>query len=84
MIAFKKYLLPACVALSAVFATACTTGLGKLNNSGADRVKNSQESQESNVDVQELVSGLNHPWGMAFLPDGRLLLGKGGTPAANG
>ncbi len=26
------------------------------------------------VAVQDVVGGLNHPWGMAFLPDGRLLV----------
>ncbi len=26
------------------------------------------------ISVQKVVGGLNHPWGMAFLPDGRILL----------
>ena len=31
------------------------------------------------VQVEELVSGLNHPWGMAFLPDDRLLITERNT-----
>lgn len=29
---------------------------------------------DRHVKVEEIVSGLNHPWGMAFLPDGRALI----------
>lgn len=29
---------------------------------------------EAGVKTEELVTGLSHPWGMAFLPDGRLLV----------
>ncbi|MFO7962595.1 MAG: PQQ-dependent sugar dehydrogenase [Desulfobacterales bacterium] len=31
------------------------------------------------VTVQNVVDGLNHPWGMAFLPDGRLLITERNT-----
>ena len=31
------------------------------------------------VRVEELAEGLNHPWGMAFLPDGRLLITERNT-----
>jgi aldose sugar dehydrogenase len=33
-----------------------------------------QTKMGTKVQVEQLVSGLNHPWGMAFLPDGRLLI----------
>ncbi len=32
------------------------------------------ESQNGEIKITELASGLNHPWAMAFLPDGRLLV----------
>lgn len=35
---------------------------------------NSKNDGEVSVQKQEIASGLNHPWGMAFLPDGRLLV----------
>lgn len=31
-------------------------------------------SPAGNVTVETIVSGLNHPWGLAFLPDGRMLV----------
>lgn len=32
------------------------------------------DTETGKIKVETLVSGLDHPWGMAFLPDGRLLL----------
>ena len=32
------------------------------------------DTQSGKITVEELASGLDHPWGMAFLPDGRLLV----------
>ena len=39
--------------------------------SAADRTI---ETETGKIKVETLASGLDHPWGMAFLPDGRLLL----------
>src|SRR5690606_20180985 len=36
--------------------------------------KTASTSQSDAVTTEELADGLNHPWGMVFLPDGRLLL----------
>lgn len=35
--------------------------------------------QGTEVQLETLVDGLNHPWGMAFLPDGRLLVTERNT-----
>jgi aldose sugar dehydrogenase len=32
------------------------------------------DSRSGKIAVEELATGLDHPWGMAFLPDGRLLV----------
>lgn len=32
------------------------------------------DTQSGKIVVEELAAGLDHPWGMAFLPDGRLLV----------
>ena len=32
------------------------------------------ESEKHSFQVETLISSLNHPWGMNFLPDGRLLI----------
>jgi glucose/arabinose dehydrogenase len=32
------------------------------------------ETKQGTLRVQQLAEGLNHPWGMAFLPDGRMLV----------
>ncbi len=35
---------------------------------------NNSVVEDREIDVQNLADGLNHPWGMAFLPDGNLLV----------
>lgn len=39
-----------------------------------DSGMNNEDNAEFSVTVQDIASGLDHPWGMAFLPDGRLLV----------
>lgn len=41
---------------------------------GACGQKENAETASGPVKIDELASGLDHPWGMAFLPDGRLLV----------
>ena len=31
-------------------------------------------TEKATIDVSKVAGGLNHPWGMAFLPDGRMLV----------
>lgn len=52
--------------LIAFLTIACGYALG----AGAQPIK----TQEHSVQVTTLVSGLENPWGLAFLPDGRLLI----------
>lgn len=51
-----------CAALIILAGATCSTT--ETNGNG----------QSTQVTIQNLASGLNHPWGMAFLPDGRLLV----------
>lgn len=44
-----------------------------LTFSACGQVKQA-DTKSGEVQVQELANRLNHPWGMAFLPDGRLLV----------
>ena len=43
------------------------------------QVETVQSTKGTEVNVESLVSGLNHPWGMAFLPDSRLLITERNT-----
>lgn len=72
MATFNKHRLTLqtlCLTFAAIFMAACTTAVGQQSNNAA-----TTDTQKFDVDREELVAGLNHPWGMAFLPDGRLLI----------
>ena len=47
------------------------------SNSANFEIMQTQKGIE--VKIEELANGLNHPWGMAFLPDGRLLITERNT-----
>jgi len=55
------------------FALIAATALAVVSGacSAEDRVI---ATETSKIKVETLASGLNHPWGMAFLPDGRALV----------
>jgi glucose/arabinose dehydrogenase len=60
-----RTLLPAFV-VAALAMTAC------FGRAGA--VDESFQTEKANIRVQTFTEGLSHPWGLAFLPDGRLLV----------
>ncbi|MEL6616089.1 MAG: PQQ-dependent sugar dehydrogenase, partial [Bacteroidota bacterium] len=60
-------LLLAPLAFALLAAPACSQ---TLPGSQADQVM----ADRGVVTVSDVVGGLDHPWGMAFLPDGRLLV----------
>ncbi|WP_260579109.1 PQQ-dependent sugar dehydrogenase [Vreelandella populi] len=39
-----------------------------------DIIENGYESEEVNLNIVQVVSGLEHPWAVAWLPDGRMLV----------
>ena len=45
--------------------------LSSATSSSADRTI---DTEAGKIKVETLATGLNHPWGMAFLPDGRMLV----------
>lgn len=52
-------------------AAAVTTGVALAQSPPID---SSVKTEAGAVAIEKLVGGLEHPWGMAFLPDGRLLV----------
>jgi len=53
-----------------------TTGLSSAVWAQAETL---QTKKGTEAKVETVVDGLNHPWGMAFLPDGRLLIKERNT-----
>jgi len=52
----------------------CTLLAGSLVLPAGSAEPRSVQSGAGTITVETLASGLDHPWGMAFLPDGRLLV----------
>lgn len=56
------------------FALALMLGVGACAASGPDADVRSFPSEHGSVQVSTVATGLEHPWGLAFLPDGRMLV----------
>ncbi|MAM00404.1 MAG: hypothetical protein CL583_18340 [Alteromonadaceae bacterium] len=54
--------------------TRIVIGLALAVAGGAVLAQEKVQTEAGPVSVEELAGGLEHPWGMAFLPDGRLLV----------
>ncbi len=52
---------------------------GWTSTTASAQVETLQTKNGTEVKVERLAGGLNHPWGMAFLPDGRLLITERNT-----
>ncbi|MEJ2176902.1 MAG: PQQ-dependent sugar dehydrogenase, partial [Gammaproteobacteria bacterium] len=60
-----KFLIASTIAT--LFALGCTTQIE------ADTIL-TEESEQADFSVKEVVKGLDHPWALAFLPDGDILI----------
>ena len=58
------------ILIRSVFFIATVTFLAATVNAGDQVIK----TQEHDLRIVEIVNGLEHPWAMAFLPDGRILV----------
>jgi glucose/arabinose dehydrogenase len=69
-----KLRLAACCLLVAVGCSGRTAS--SADTKPADNTSNvaSFDSEHGTVDVLTVASGMEHPWGLAFLPDGRMLV----------
>ena len=61
----------ACLVLGAPLVTQCKA---QPPRTGPAQRSPTPASIEANISVETVASGLDHPWGFAFLPDGRILV----------
>lgn len=63
-------------ALAAVMLGACSADAESSQVAGTVQTAETTvvRTERANVAVSEFASGLQHPWGLAFLPDGRMLV----------
>jgi aldose sugar dehydrogenase len=61
----------ACLVLGAPLVTQCKA---QPPRTGPAQRSPTPASIEANISVEPVASGLEHPWGFAFLPDGRILV----------
>ncbi|MFG6666166.1 PQQ-dependent sugar dehydrogenase [Halomonas sp. HNIBRBA4712] len=61
------------VAVAAVFLGASSAAYAEVRVI-EERVADNVESEETNFSITQIVSGLEHPWAVAWLPDGRMLI----------
>ncbi len=59
--------------LVAIFLLICAFATGSVS-AGEGRSIGNFESEEASFRLVILIEGLDHPWGLAFLPDGRMLV----------
>ncbi|HRY24132.1 MAG TPA: PQQ-dependent sugar dehydrogenase [Geminicoccaceae bacterium] len=61
--------------LSAAVSMFASCGSWHMSSSlGAGELPSNVASEEASFSVERVTGGLEHPWGMAFLPDGRILV----------
>lgn len=70
------YAIAGFISLSSVFACESSNGNEGLNREGTNRETNTpgDSTEFTGFKVQKLYDQLRNPWGMAWLPDGRLLV----------
>lgn len=71
---FSRWFATSLIGVGMSFFTSCGSAhLGGTLGASAQNLER-VESEQAVFAVEELVRGLEHPWAMAFLPDGRLLV----------
>ena len=57
-----------------VMVACCWVAAGLIVPSAAPAIAQTFPSSAGNIEVQTVARGLDHPWSLAFLPDGRMLV----------